>query len=105
MLDEFWFAPADEQAVREGMLLAVRDERLSRVKYDLWAVKRVGRLTQKGHVTVTLISAERTLQAEATATFPDGVVRDPWRVVWFSEGDRKQIWEGAGRDGQEVKGE
>jgi hypothetical protein len=78
--------------VREGMLLVVRDERASRVRYDLWAVKRVGRPRKNGSVGVTLISAAKTLQAEATATFPDGAVRDPWRVVWFSESDRALMW-------------
>lgn len=80
--------------VREGMLLALRNERRNLpVRFDLWAVKRVGKPTKAGKVTVTLISADRSMQVEATAKFPDGVVADPWRVVWFNANDRQKIWE------------
>lgn len=76
-----------------GMLLAVREEcKNLPVKYDLWTVKRVGKPTKAGYVTATLIAADKTIQIEATAKFPNGVVREPWRTVWFSSKDRETIW-------------
>jgi hypothetical protein len=78
-------------------MLVVREEWKTKlnlpVRFQWWVVKSL-RTLKGGTVKATLIHADDTLSAEATATFPNGVVRDPWRVARLSQRDWEAVWNG-----------
>lgn len=79
--------------VEKGMILLVREEasyRESGFKYDLWAVTSVRRSGKRASLKLLRNSPGAII--EATATFPDGEVRDPWFVFDLSQGDYATVY-------------
>ena len=79
--------------VEKGMLLLVREEadyRASGFKYDLWAVTSVRWAGKRASLKLLRHSPGATI--EATATFPDGEVREPWVVFSLSENDYATVY-------------
>jgi hypothetical protein len=78
--------------VERGMLLLVREDATAVLpeRHRLWAVVSV-RQTQKG-ATVRLVGWEPGCSIEATATFPSGIVQDPWTVFSLSPRDLAYIF-------------
>jgi hypothetical protein len=80
--------------VSEGLLLVIRQELGEKVRFDWWCVKSVRQPKKNGDVTATLVSGTESISATATATFPGGIVADPWRVVKLPQRDWQLVWEG-----------
>lgn len=80
----------DEVTVERGMLLLVKNEPREGmelpVRYELWTVTSV-----RG-ASVKLLALSGGTRMEATATFPGGVVADPWRVFGPSQNDLALVW-------------
>lgn len=80
--------------VSEGLLLVVKSNKPSgTIRFEHWTVKSV-RTLKGGDVKATLIMGTESLSATATATFPQGEIRDPWRVVNLSQSDWEAVWHG-----------
>lgn len=88
--------PSTEPVVEPGMLLVHRRGPVNGMpeRFDLWAVKSVR--TLRSIARVTLIAHHGYAHSEATASFPDGVVKEPFRIIQFSERDREALWKLAG---------
>ena len=84
----------DGVRVSDGLLLVVKEVRAGRERFEWWVVKSVRQPKKNGDVGATLISGTESLSATATATFPGGYVRDPWRVVKLSQRDWELVWNG-----------
>lgn len=80
--------------ISDGLLLVVRSKKPSgAVRFEWWVVKSTRKL-KSGSVKATLISGTESLSAVAEATFPDGEIRDPWRVVRLGQKDWELVWNG-----------
>lgn len=92
-------APTTEpsEEVRSGMMLLFRDDMAVKhggsVRFDLYAVKSVRRL-KNGDAKVTLIKSIDCGSVEASATFPDGEIREPFKVFQLSQSDFERVWNG-----------
>lgn len=80
--------------VSDGILLVVKSKKPSgATRFEWWVVKST-RTLKSGDVKATLLSGSESLSAVATATFPEGEVRDPWRAVDLNQADWETIWNG-----------
>lgn len=79
---------AEAPKVDVGMILLYEDRQHDRV--EMWTVSAV-RQTRSG-TTATLISGTRTVSMKATARFPDGQIREPWRLWEVAASDRRAIY-------------
>lgn len=82
--------------IEKGQILLVDEGEGRGWRYKLWAVSSV-RKTAKG-ATVTLLGWSPGCLAKATATFPDGLVAEPWQVFALSQRDLALVWESGKRE-------
>jgi hypothetical protein len=82
--------------VERGMVLLIHEPATDCLpeRFRLWTVSRVS-ARAKG-VNVTLLGWEPHCLAEATATFPDGLVAAPWQVFALSQGDLRHVYNAPG---------
>lgn len=84
-----------EPKIEKGMLLVHREAPRNGLpeRFNVWTVARVRQA--KKWATVTLLSHDGAVITEATARFPDGVVREPFRVFRLSANYKERIWANA----------
>ena len=82
---------SDEQ-VERGMMLLVREGQTDVLpeRHRLWTVTSVRRGAKSS--AVKLLRYEDGVIVEATATFPDHLVQEPWQVFALSQNDLGHVW-------------
>lgn len=80
------------EPVEKGQVLLVKEPASGSLpeRYKLWTVASV-RTTAKG-ASVKLLGWSPGVLAEATATFPGGVVVEPWQVFGLSQPDLALVY-------------
>lgn len=78
--------------VEKGMVLLIREPERNGLpeRFKLWTVSSV-RKTAKG-ASLKLLGWTPGILMEATATFPDGLVKEPWQVFGLSQRDLKLVY-------------